>query len=52
MSHGFTTKPGAHGFGLHISANAPREMAGYLRADSAGEGMGPMFVLELTDGPP
>src|SRR6185295_1632628 len=45
--HGFTTKPGGHGFGLHASANAARELGGRLRADSAGPGRGATFTLEL-----
>ena len=32
--HGFTTKPGGHGFGLHSSANAAKEMGGSLSARS------------------
>jgi signal transduction histidine kinase len=45
--HGFTTKPGGHGFGLHASANAARELGGRLRADSAGPDRGATFTLEL-----
>ena len=45
--HGFTTKPGGHGFGLHASANAARELGGRLRADSAGPGRGATFTLEI-----
>jgi len=45
--HGFTTKPGGHGFGLHASANAARELGGSLRAASDGSGRGATFTLEL-----
>ena len=45
--HGFTTKPGGHGFGLHASANAARELGGNLRAASDGPGCGATFTLEL-----
>ena len=43
--HGFTTKPDGHGFGLHSSANAAREMNGTLYAESDGAGRGATFVL-------
>lgn len=45
--HGFTTKKEGHGFGLHSSANAAREMHGRLFAHSAGPGTGAEFTLEL-----
>jgi signal transduction histidine kinase len=45
--HGFTTKPGGHGFGLHASANAARELGGRLHATSEGAGRGATFTLEL-----
>ncbi len=45
--HGFTTKRGGHGFGLHSSANAAVEMGGKLGARSEGPGRGATFVLEL-----
>lgn len=47
FSHGFTTKPDGHGFGLHGSANAAKEMGGSLAAQSAGPGAGATFILEL-----
>jgi signal transduction histidine kinase len=47
FNHGFTTKPGGHGFGLHSSANAATEMKGRLTAQSDGPGRGATFVLEL-----
>jgi PAS domain S-box-containing protein len=45
--HGFTTKGDGHGFGLHISALAAREMGGALTVQSTGLGMGAVFTLEL-----
>lgn len=47
FQHGFTTKKEGHGFGLHSSANAAREMGGNLTANSAGPGTGAVFTLEL-----
>lgn len=45
--HGFTTRADGHGFGLHSSANAAREMNGALTAKSAGLGHGATFILQL-----
>jgi PAS domain S-box-containing protein len=47
FSHGFTTKPGGHGFGLHSGALAARQLGGSLVAESAGLGRGAVFTLEL-----
>ena len=47
FQHGFTTKKDGHGFGLHSSANAAREMGGSLTAQSDGPGQGANFILEL-----
>lgn len=47
FSHGFTTRAGGHGFGLHSSALAAREMGGSLAVRSEGLGRGAMFILEL-----
>ena len=44
---GFTTKKEGHGFGLHSSAIAAKEMGGNLTAQSAGPGCGATFILEL-----
>ncbi len=52
FSHGFTTKRDGHGFGLHYSALAAREMVGSLTAESDGENCGATFVLELPLSPP
>jgi signal transduction histidine kinase len=47
FNHGFTTKQGGHGFGLHSSACAAMEMGGRLFARSDGPGRGATFTLEL-----
>jgi C4-dicarboxylate-specific signal transduction histidine kinase len=47
FSHGFTTRKGGHGFGLHSGANAAREMGGFLSTASDGVGRGAVFTLEL-----
>ncbi|MEO6996289.1 MAG: ATP-binding protein, partial [Lacunisphaera sp.] len=47
FNHGFTTKATGHGFGLHCSANAAREMKGSLTVHSDGPGTGATFVLDL-----
>ncbi|MBL9139459.1 MAG: PAS domain-containing protein [Verrucomicrobiales bacterium] len=51
FEHGFTTKKGGHGFGLHSSANAAREIGGNLTAHSDGPGKGAEFTLELRTAP-
>jgi signal transduction histidine kinase len=47
FSHGFTTRPGGHGFGLHSAALAAQELKGSLRVASDGPGCGATFCLEL-----
>ena len=47
FSHGFTTRPNGHGFGLHIGALNAREMGGSLSAASEGMGRGATFTLIL-----
>ncbi|MGD0388045.1 MAG: ATP-binding protein [Tepidisphaeraceae bacterium] len=47
FTHGFTTRTGGHGFGLHTAANTAREMDGTLTAFSDGAGKGATFVLEI-----
>ena len=47
FNHGFTTKKGGHGFGLHSGANAAKEMGGSLTGRSEGPGKGAEFTLEL-----
>ena len=50
--HGFTTKKDGHGFGLHTSALAAKEMGGTLHVHSDGPGRGARFILELPVSPP
>jgi len=47
FSHGFTTRAGGHGFGLHSAALAAQELKGTLTAASDGAGLGASFTLEL-----
>jgi signal transduction histidine kinase len=57
FNHGFTTrkKNGGHGFGLHGSALAAKELGGSLDVNSEGPGKGATFTLEIpverTGGP-
>ena len=47
FSHGFTTRKDGHGFGLHSSALAAKQMGGELIAASEGVGRGATFTLLL-----
>ena len=47
FSHGFTTRKNGHGFGLHSSALAAKELGGSLIATSEGTGKGATFTLDL-----
>lgn len=47
FSFGFTTKPDGHGFGLHSSALAVRELGGTLEAHSEGLHLGATFLVTL-----
>jgi len=47
FSHGFTTRTGGHGFGLHSGAIAAREMGGTLTVQSDGPDRGATFTLQL-----
>ncbi len=47
FNHGFTTKKGGHGFGLHVSANSAKEMHSSLNVRSDGPGQGAVFTLEI-----
>jgi PAS domain S-box-containing protein len=47
FNHGFTTKKGGHGFGLHSCALAASEMGGSLHMHSDGLGHGATFTIEL-----
>jgi signal transduction histidine kinase len=52
FTHGFTTRPSGHGFGLHSGAIAARQLGGSLRAESAGPEQGATFILEVPREPP
>jgi PAS domain S-box-containing protein len=47
FSHGFTTRKGGHGFGLHSCALAAKDLGGSLQGESAGPGQGAVFTLTL-----
>jgi signal transduction histidine kinase len=47
FNHGFTTRKGGHGFGLHSGALAAQEMGGSLTVHSDGPGLGAAFTLDL-----
>jgi ligand-binding sensor domain-containing protein/signal transduction histidine kinase len=47
FNHGFTTRRNGHGFGLHSSALAAKQMGGSLSVHSDGLGKGASFTLEL-----
>jgi len=47
FSHGFTTRAGGHGLGLHSAALAAQELKGSLQVASDGPGCGATFRLEL-----
>jgi PAS domain S-box-containing protein len=47
FNHGFTTRASGHGFGVHSSANAAKEMKGSLSVHSDGPGHGATFTLDL-----
>jgi two-component system, NtrC family, sensor kinase len=47
FAFGYTTRKGGHGFGLHSSALAARELGGSLEARSAGPGSGATFTLTV-----
>ena len=47
FNHGFTTRKGGHGFGLHSGALAAAELGGSLTVRSDGLGRGATFILEL-----
>jgi PAS domain S-box-containing protein len=47
FSHGFTTRKGGHGFGLHSCALAAQDLGGSLQVESAGPGQGATFTLTL-----
>lgn len=47
FAQGFTTRKAGHGFGLHSAAIAAKNLGGTLQAQSAGEGRGATFMLDL-----
>jgi len=47
FGQGFTTRKDGHGFGLHSSALAAKEIGGALTVHSDGPGKGATFTLEL-----
>ena len=47
FSHGFTTRKGGHGYGLHSGALAAKDIGGSLTVHSEGPGLGATFTLEL-----
>ncbi len=51
FAHNFTTRTGGHGFGLHSSALAAKEMGASLTVHSEGVGRGAMFSLDLPAEP-
>jgi signal transduction histidine kinase len=51
FGHGFTTRKDGHGFGLHNSALAAKELGGSLTVHSDGPGRGATFTLELPCAP-
>jgi signal transduction histidine kinase len=52
FGHGFTTREGGHGFGLHSGALAAKELGGSLTVHSDGLGHGATFTLTLPLHPP
>lgn len=51
FAHGFTTREGGHGFGLHSGALAAQQLGGSLVAQSEGLGKGATFILEIPGAP-
>ena len=47
FNHGFTTKKGGHGFGLHSCANYIQEMNGTIKVTSEGENKGTSVTISL-----
>lgn len=52
FERGFTTRRNGHGFGLHSSAQAARDLNGTLAVHSEGTGRGAVFTLKLPLKPP
>lgn len=51
FQHGYTTKPGGSGFGLHSAALAMEDMGGTISAASPGAGQGACFTLRVPLAP-
>lgn len=51
FAHGYTTRQDGHGFGLHASALAAKQLGGSLTAHSDGPGQGATFTLLLPRTP-
>jgi PAS domain S-box-containing protein len=47
FAQGFTTRKAGHGLGLHSASISARHLGGALQAQSAGEGRGASFTLDL-----
>ena len=47
FGQGFTTRKAGHGLGLHSAAISAKNLGGTLQAQSAGEGRGATFMLDL-----
>ena len=47
FAQGFTTRKAGHGHGLHSAAISAKNLGGTLQAQSAGEGRGATFMLDL-----
>ena len=47
FSYGFTTKKGGHGFGLHNSSLAAKDIGAELTFESRGHNLGSTFILRL-----
>jgi PAS domain S-box-containing protein len=47
FAHGFTTRKSGHGFGLHHSANAAKEMGASISVHSDGPGTGATFTVRI-----
>ncbi len=47
FAQGFTTRKAGHGIGLHSAAISAKNLGGVLQGQSAGEGRGATFMLDL-----
>jgi signal transduction histidine kinase len=51
FARGFTTKKGGHGFGLHSSARAARDLGGSITVQSEGRDRGAIFTVKIPLAP-